>query len=908
MGQPYQPRKSVSDDGSRVAFVRSELATLPGWLIKPNLITLNLRGNELTSLPESFGKLSALDTLNLSSNELQTLPDSFGNLASLTVLNLSDNWLTRLPDSIGNLTSLITLDLSGNRLSAIPESIGNLTALTKLDLSYNQLTKLPWQLADLLTSGLQVNLEGNPLATQLPELVGRGSDAVATYLRSLDDAVEQYEAKLLLVSEGNVGKTSLLAALRGAPFVEGRPTTHGMEIWPLAFRHPNDQDMTLRVWDFGGQEVYRVTHQFFFSHRAIYIVVWNARQGQEQDAVEGWLRRIRLRVGQEVRVMIVATHCSERVPELDYPHLQNIFRNMLVGGFEVDNRTGLGVSRLRMEIGQQAIRLPQMGERISLRWVAARDAILARAKTELQIRYEEFKKICEHNEVRGSEITTLAQLMHDLGHIIYYGEDEGLKDIVVLSPEWLTKAISYVLEDRPTREARGILDHARLREIWQDREDDPVYPAQYHPYFLRLMEKFDVSYRLEDDDSFSLIAQLVSHERPVLPWTPSAQPSGGIRSLSLVCRLSEPAPGLIPWLTVRHHRATTGMYWRRGVFLKHPIRSYASEALIELYSDTDLALEVRAPSPDLYFNVLRDSIEDLIRQRWPGLAYLLFIPCLTQASDGSMCPGEFRLDGLLRLREGGRNSVPCMDCVREYEISLLLTGFTTPTDSLETKLDQLHDRLTRVEGSMVRAEGQAAEIAQSVRRVLTAVSAEVTDCPRLMTFSPERPSGVKRLRIDQHHYRLTLWCEHPGYWHPWIPATYEIEPSKEWLIRIRPYVKLIFKTLRLVMPFAGIVLTSTLPADQLEIAKTDLEFIDSFTENFSDDIVDDSGESDLGQTTGMLTLVEGQALRGLRAILFQHDPLRRFGGLRRVQAPSGDLLWVCMAHYGEYDPGLPTVP
>jgi GTPase SAR1 family protein len=39
-----------------------------------------------------------------------------------------------------------------------------------------------------------------------------------------------YEAKVLLVGEGNVGKTSLIAALRNDPFVEGRPTTHGIEI------------------------------------------------------------------------------------------------------------------------------------------------------------------------------------------------------------------------------------------------------------------------------------------------------------------------------------------------------------------------------------------------------------------------------------------------------------------------------------------------------------------------------------------------------------------------------------------------------------------------------------------------------------------------------------------------------
>jgi hypothetical protein len=146
------------------------------------------------------------------------------------------------------------------------------------------------------------------------------------YLRSLYDAEPQYEAKLLMVGEGNVGKTSLIAALRSAPFVEGRPTTHGIEITPITIHDSSaGRDMTVRGWDFGGQEVYRITHQFFFTRRALYVVAWNARQGQEQDEVEGWLRRIRLRVGRDARAVLVATHCDERRPELDYPYLERVF-------------------------------------------------------------------------------------------------------------------------------------------------------------------------------------------------------------------------------------------------------------------------------------------------------------------------------------------------------------------------------------------------------------------------------------------------------------------------------------------------------------------------------------------------------------------------------------------------------
>ena len=233
--------------------------------------------------------------------------------------------------------------------------------------------------------------------------------------------------------------------------------------------------------------------------------------------------------------------------------------------------------------------------------------------------------------------------MHDLGLIIYYSDDEGLRDIVVLNPEWLTKAISYVLEDDATRQAGGILDHARLRQIWRDDADG--YKPRYHPYFLRLMEKFDISYRIEGDETRSLVAQLVPLQRPPLTWQQGSTPPAGIRTLTLLCRMSEPAPGLIPWLTVRHHRDSTGIYWRRGVFLRHRIAAYGSEALIELRGSTELAVQVRAPSPDMYFNVLRDSIEDLITRRWPGLGYRLYIPCPGQPPTGHRVRARSRSTG-----------------------------------------------------------------------------------------------------------------------------------------------------------------------------------------------------------------------------------------------------------------------
>ena len=151
------------------------------------------------------------------------------------------------------------------------------------------------------------------------------------------------------------------------------------------------------------------------------------------------------------------------------------------------------------------------------------------------------------------------------------------------------------------------------------------------------------------------------------------------------------------------------------MFLRHPITAYASEALLELRHNGELSVEVRAPSPDLYFNVLRDSIEDLITSRWPGLAYQLLVPCPGLAADGSPCPADFRLDGLLRLREAGKTTITCMQCVQDYEIPVLLTGFAAPSTPLAAQLDQMNEYLSDLKGSIAGIHGQAAEIAEIVR-------------------------------------------------------------------------------------------------------------------------------------------------------------------------------------------------
>lgn len=238
-----------------------------------------------------MGQLTQLRHLHFPWNQLTVLPESLGQLTRLERLGLSANQLTVLPESLSRLTRLEWLELSGNRLTALPEWLGQLTQLERLFLSGNRLTALPASLGRL-DNLKTLRVESNPFHPELAAAVKEGMDAIKRYLRAQTRArVALNEAKLILIGEGEVGKSCLLGALRGDPWEAGRPTTHGIEIKPVRVTAPDTgTEIRLNGWDFGGQRVYRPTHQLFFTAPAVYLVVWKPREGPQQGFVKEWIK------------------------------------------------------------------------------------------------------------------------------------------------------------------------------------------------------------------------------------------------------------------------------------------------------------------------------------------------------------------------------------------------------------------------------------------------------------------------------------------------------------------------------------------------------------------------------------------------------------------------------------------
>jgi internalin A len=669
-----------------------------------DLEELRLWGNRLTTLPSEIGQLTNLRTLRLGGNQLTALPREIGQLTNLQTLSLRGNRLTALPREIGQLTNLQELELKGNRLSTLPREIGQLTNLRILRLGGNELMVLPHELGQL-TSLQTLYLKGNPVAVTLQQWTDQGTPALLGYLRSLVDATPRYEAKLVLVGTARVGKSSLIARLRGEEFDPSLESTHGIELNQLMVPHPHQSaPILLNTWDFGGQDLYQLTHQFFWSPQALYLLVWHPGWSTEPAALVEWSRRIRLQVGVHGRALLIATHADDAdLPDRDLTQLRAQLGHMLAGESYVDNSSGHGISSLRRVIAEQAgDLLPVEGELLSERWVAVQDAL--RTRQDLYLSYGAYQQLCAELELDAGQADALLGLLHRRGQLIHYANDPSLRDIVVLQPEWLTHAVSQVLDDPVTAESDGVLDHHRLRSIWPERPDGQDYTDLARAYLLRLLEKFDLSYRLDHDRS--LIAQLVPISRPPIAWDHRDPPPPGHYALRLLIELSEPAPGIVALLTVRNHHHSVGVHWRDGLLLADP--GQRAQALLTLQSQRQLAITVHAPYPPYLFYLLLGSIERLLAERWKGITYQASIPCdlRYRGVQTRFCPGAFELTALQDARSSGEHSVACQVCHTHRDLSKLLTGLPAGTASAVsppapgsvegTMLAEIHQRLTEI--------------------------------------------------------------------------------------------------------------------------------------------------------------------------------------------------------------------
>ena len=296
----------------------------------------------------------------------------------------------------------------------------------------------------------------------------------------------------------------------------------------------DQNDIYSILWDFGGQSVYYATHPIFLTEKAIYILVSDlSRDPHQKDSVpmkKGMSRNIKdtscsktnldnldfwmssvyslvspdavsqkdLRSEKLPPVFLVCTHadtpyCSgdpEVLARETYGSLKDkIYGKLLKGFFVVDNtKSGSadecqGVKKLREKVHFVAKNLPQMNEAIPLKWLKYEKVLRLLSEEGYKwIPIEKARHIaldeCGIND--DDQFQTLLNFLHDQRVLIHFNESQELRNMVILSPQWLIDMFKEVITVRSWElveesvedlwrnlEKNGILDEKLLDSAWR---------------------------------------------------------------------------------------------------------------------------------------------------------------------------------------------------------------------------------------------------------------------------------------------------------------------------------------------------------------------------------------------------------------------------------------------------------
>ena len=548
----------------------------------PNLTRLYLRSNQLTdiSVLKELPNLTQLDLSNTKLTDISVLKE----LPNLTQLYLSDNHLTDI-SMLKELPNLTRLNLSNNKLKNIPPEF------------FNRDWEIHWE-SRYVPDGF--NLFGNPLETPPVEIVRKGRKTILRYFASLEgDGKKLNEVKVLLVGTGGSGKTSLLKRIFGEPFDKKESQTKGIVIRDKRYRKEG-QAVKAHFWDFGGQVIMHSSHQFFLSRRSLYILVLD---GRKEEEAEHWLQLIES-FGGDSPILVVLNKMDENPGfELNRRFLQEKYKRIL--GFhriscKDDRKNGIKgkdgiINGIRAAFGEVEMIGTQWGDS----WFEVKKE-LEKIKTgdDPFIDSTAYQRICEKAGITDTEDQeTLVDYLNDLGVILHF-KDLGLADMHVLDPHWVTDAVYRIINSKKLADNHGQLRANDLKVILKKRKgSDFSYPVGKHHYILKLMGKFELCYRMADDDRV-LVPDLQDVQEPEIP-------SFGDSPLQFYFQYSYLPSSVLPRFTVRMHDEIVGeLRWRTGLVVRNS--DFNATAVVK--SDKDrkrICIEVHGDYKREYFSCIR---------------------------------------------------------------------------------------------------------------------------------------------------------------------------------------------------------------------------------------------------------------------------------------------------------------
>jgi len=686
--------------------------------------------------------------------------------------------------------------------------------------------------------------------------------------------------KLVLLGEPKSGKTTLLEALKGNPHPcdPARKETLGVNVVNIEKLHPADhQPMYLSVWDFAGQHIEHATHQFFLTEYAIYLIVWNSRQGPESGKFDlwYWLELLKMRVPKP-KFLLIATNTEHTPPDLNLSAIKDSYPGC-EGSFPVELEDLTGVDLLQTKILELAAESPSLRAAWPPEWLAVRDEVRKVRKEEPHLTPAAFRTLMKKNGVTGEVAQgDLAGQLHNLGEILYFQESDELSSLVILDPEWVTEAIALVVRSQQVRDDSGILRKQNLAKLWKKKKLQP----EVREHLIHLMNWFDLTYSTDHPTDVGIVVEALPYSTPEdldRISLPKDQPRLEMifRFPSLQRRLP---PGIPTWGFARAHRFSKCKPWRDAAAFQDS--DSKSEALI-LASEPrkEIRLSVAADYPPFFFGVMQSILQDTFR-RYPGVQPERRLPCSCRPD----CQGAYLYETVLKRWRDRKPYVTCDQSGEDVAIESLLSGARRP--ETQEGFHALHSEMRRRFTEERRARNEQME----------------KTSPSVFTLIPSRgfqqldtwlESVTKAEELD-----LTLYCEHDSGWHTTSHGVYRFTPDEDWFDSLKGHWNRLVGITRYVGPLAkafGKVTVSPL----VEATGLGIERLPEVSRSAIGALSRELGEKEKPDLVDIET-------RDFLARLIDHLDSKRSpaaqkrGGLHPYLVEDGRLLWLCPDHLKKY--------
>lgn len=626
-------------------------------------------GCNMVALPEEFGELTNLKSVNLNHNNFTVFPKEILSLKRLEALAIDFDFKA-LPDEICNLKKLKYLYLPKANISYLPDDIGNLQELEILCIWGTKINRLPascQKLKKLKSLYLTKSIFEKFLP---PEIISQSPLEVINYIvryQNDTEKIEINESKMIIVGQGGVGKTCLLNRLKNDKYDE-TVSTEGIAIEPWEFE-VEGKKYKLNTWDFGGQEIYHATHQFFLTNRSLYIFVWDARQEEEYGRIDYWLHTIES-FAYNSPIIIVVNKCDSRnsVKQLDLKSIKGKFPQ-IIDSFRVSCKMNIEIGHLRNVIEEETTKLPLMGMVWLSSWLDVRMELESLAQDTNIITYKKYQEICSKYDILSGEALSLSKYLHDLGIIINFQNDLFLRNIVILKPDWGTNAVYKVLDAQDTvlKNRNGILYYDDLPKIWKDTKE---YPEEIYPIILRLMENFQLSFEVNKNQEY-LIAELLENEEVLneldidIKQTLNFQYNYEFLPAGVMTRFIVKANA---YLVEKDGKKAC---WKKGAYLKYE----DSRGFVKLLDGiTERRIEIKVIGENSRNNrdlltIIRKNFDE-IHKSVPKIKYKEYVRCNCEEHCAYL--HDYRY--LLRLEEKKIKSERCKNSLKQVNVCKLLDG------------------------------------------------------------------------------------------------------------------------------------------------------------------------------------------------------------------------------------------